>query len=366
MSNAHGWSSPQPNQAANLDVDELNCYWPTGVLSIHNLNLLVVSVGALSSQAVFLIQLLSRLFVLMRSGVVLCILFGVCGAVLSNVNGAVLTKRLVDFSDSADVTAGTATPGENVLTETHDAGEKFPMPPSATGRVNVSSEMQTQSTSSAAGETINFTVATSEKPSTPALEHTSPDLGEEAFIGKVDLPNAVSESSTSSEDSEHATNPVTSTTTTTGIPHLMSTLTAFSVEINRESKTERDMGSQEQVAAIEELFRSKHQDTDDVDAINKAHSHHGTVIKPVSADATNAVVSVAYSHGIQLGIARAWNHPSNLPVSHDQNNLVFRARIGRSKNRTSLTLSGHVSQPYCNNFRESANSDYVVFLSTDW
>ncbi|KAF5401379.1 hypothetical protein PHET_04984, partial [Paragonimus heterotremus] len=271
--------SLQPNQAANLDVEGLNCHWPTGVLSINNLNLQVVSVGALSSWEVYLLHLLSRMVVLMRSEVVLCILFGVYGAVLSNVNGAVLAKRHVDISDNADVAAGTVTPGENVLTETRNAGEEFPTTPSATGRVNASSEMQTQSTVDATGET------TGEMPSAPALEHISP-----AFIGKVDLPNAVSEPSTSSGDSGHATTPVTSTTTTTGIPRLMSTLTAFSVELNRGSITGRDMASKEQVAALEELFRSRHQNTDDVDAIDKAHSHHVNVIKPVSADASPSLV----------------------------------------------------------------------------
>ncbi|KAF6779146.1 hypothetical protein AHF37_01574 [Paragonimus kellicotti] len=233
--------------------------------------------------------------VLVRSEV-LCILFAVCGAVLSNVNGAVLTKRHVDVLDSADVTTGTATPGENVLTETHNASEEFPMTSSAVGRVNVSSEMQTQPTGRATGETTNVTVTTSERlskadvttPLAPALKRTSPDLGGEAFVGKVDVPNTVSESSTSSGDSEHAANPVTSTTTTTRSPHLMSTLTVFSVKFNHGSKTGRKAASKEQVAAIEELLRNIRRDTDDVDAIDKTHSHHDSVIKPVSADASAA------------------------------------------------------------------------------
>ncbi|KAF8570941.1 hypothetical protein P879_04650 [Paragonimus westermani] len=240
------------------------------------------------------------MIVLARFEVVLCILFGVYGAVLFDVEAAVLTTRYVDLSDSAEATVGTATPGENVLTEAHDAGKKFPMSSSATDHVHVNSEVQTQPRGSATEGTTNPMVTTSKKPSkvtvtaplTSVLEHTSPDLSGVAFIGGVDIPKAASVSNTSSGDSERATSSVTSTKTTTRFPHLMSTLTAFSVEINHGSKTGRDMDSQEQLTAVGEFFRRNHPDTGDVDAVGNAHSHHSSVIKPVSADVSAVDVPV--------------------------------------------------------------------------
>ncbi|KAA3679568.1 uncharacterized protein DEA37_0007945 [Paragonimus westermani] len=263
-----------------------------GVLLISSLNLQVDSVCALSRRGVHLHQLLPEMIVLAKSEVVLCILFGVYGAVLFDVEAAVLTTRYVDLSDSAVVTVGTATPSENVPTETHDAGKKFTMLSSAMDHVHVSGEVQTHPPDGATEGQTNPVVTTSKKPSKVSvtapsasmLKHTSPDLSGLAFIDGVDVPNAASVSNTSSGDSERTTNSVTSTKITTGFPHLMSTLSAFSVEVNHGSKTGRNMDSQEQLAAVEEFFRKTRPNTGDVDAVGNAHSHHSSVIKPVSAD----------------------------------------------------------------------------------